>query len=51
MIICFLLALAHGAVVWCLLYFLVIYYQAVKFYGTISTALAAMPDSIAIVGK
>lgn len=50
MIICFLLAMAHGAVVWCLLYFLVIYYEAVKFYGTISTALAAMPESITIVG-
>lgn len=49
MIICFVLAMAHGAVVWCLLYFLVIYYEAVKFYGTISTALAAMPESLTIV--
>lgn len=51
MIICYFLAMAHGSVVWCLLYFLVIYYEAVKFYGTISTALAAMPESITIVGE
>lgn len=51
MIICYLLSCAHGAVVWCLLYFLVIYYESVQFYGTITTALAAMPESLTIVRK
>ncbi|KAH8754373.1 major facilitator superfamily transporter [Diaporthe sp. PMI_573] len=49
MIICFLLGIIHGAVLWCLIYYVVLYYQGVKLYGNISTALALLPETLTIV--
>ncbi|KAI3400703.1 hypothetical protein diail_1912 [Diaporthe ilicicola] len=48
-IICFILGIIHGAVLWCLIYYVVLYYQGVLLYGNISTALALMPETLTIV--
>lgn len=47
----YILGIIHGAVLWCLIYYMVLYYQGVKLYGNTRTALALLPDTLTIVGK
>jgi len=38
----------HGAILWSLLYFLVLYYQACKFYSPITSAVAILPETLTV---
>lgn len=51
MIIGYILGIIHGAVLGCLIYYMVLYYQGVKLYGNISTALALLPETLTTVRK
>ena len=51
MIICYITGVVHGTVLYCLIFYIVIYYEAVKLYSNISTALAVLPESLTIVRK
>ncbi|KAK3329727.1 major facilitator superfamily transporter [Apodospora peruviana] len=44
----YLMTVFHGAVLWSLMYFLVLYYQGVKFYTPIISAVAALPESLTV---
>lgn len=50
-IIGFTLGLIHGAVLWCLIHYVVLYYQGVKLYGKYTTALALLPETLTIIRK
>jgi ABC-type microcin C transport system permease subunit YejE len=38
----------HGAILWSLVYFLTLYYQAVKFYSPIMSAVAVLPETLTV---
>ncbi|KAM7185636.1 putative mfs multidrug transporter protein [Naviculisporaceae sp. PSN 640] len=42
------LALLHGMILWSLLYFLPLYYQGVKFYSPITSAVAVLPQTLTV---
>lgn len=45
MIITYLETILHGIVLWCLLYFLPLYYEAVKGYTPIISGVAILPET------
>jgi hypothetical protein len=48
-IVCqYILTVFHGAIVWSLLYFLVLYYEAVKFYSPVTSAVAILPETLTV---
>ncbi|KAK3939699.1 major facilitator superfamily transporter [Diplogelasinospora grovesii] len=48
MIANYIMTVFHGAILWSLLYFLVLYYQAVKFYSPITSAVAILPETLTV---
>ncbi|ETS76337.1 hypothetical protein PFICI_11724 [Pestalotiopsis fici W106-1] len=44
----FIACLVHGLVLWCLLYYLPIYYEGVKGYSSIQTGVAVLPETMTI---
>ncbi|KAK3693582.1 major facilitator superfamily transporter [Podospora appendiculata] len=48
MIVSYVMVVCHGAILWSLLYFLVLYYQAVKFYSPITSAVAVLPQTLTV---
>ncbi|KAH6672678.1 major facilitator superfamily transporter [Plectosphaerella plurivora] len=49
MIVSYFMTVLHGIVLWSLVYFLTLYYQAVKFYTPVMSAVAALPETLTIV--
>ncbi|KAK4207203.1 putative mfs multidrug transporter protein [Rhypophila decipiens] len=48
MVLTYVLALLHGMILWSLLYFLPLYYQGVKFYAPITSAVALLPQTLTV---
>ena len=45
----FLCTALHGLVVWCLMYYLPLYYQAVRGFSALHSGLAVLPETLTIV--
>ncbi|KEZ42428.1 Major facilitator superfamily transporter [Scedosporium apiospermum] len=41
-------AVLHGAILWSLIYFLILYYQAILFYSPITSAVATLPETLTV---
>ncbi|KAM0278856.1 hypothetical protein ACHAQH_004934 [Verticillium albo-atrum] len=48
MIANYIMTVFHGMILWSLIYFLILYYQGVKFYSPIISALACLPESLTV---
>ncbi|OHE93719.1 major facilitator superfamily transporter [Colletotrichum orchidophilum] len=48
MIANYIMTVFHGMILWSILYFLVLYYQAVKDYSVVVSAVAALPESLTV---
>ncbi|KAI3547978.1 major facilitator superfamily transporter [Colletotrichum abscissum] len=44
----YIMTIFHGMILWSILYFLVLYYQAVKDYSVVVSAVAALPESLTV---
>ncbi|KXH50103.1 major facilitator superfamily transporter [Colletotrichum simmondsii] len=44
----YIMTVFHGMILWSILYFLVLYYQAVKDYSVVVSAVAALPESLTV---
>ncbi|KAK1968005.1 major facilitator superfamily transporter [Colletotrichum sublineola] len=44
----YIMTVFHGMILWSILYFLVLYYQAVKDYSVVISAVAALPESLTV---
>ncbi|KAK1636046.1 major facilitator superfamily transporter [Colletotrichum phormii] len=44
----YIMTVFHGMVLWSILYFLVLYYQAVKDYSVVISAVGALPESLTV---
>ncbi|KKA28700.1 hypothetical protein TD95_003789 [Thielaviopsis punctulata] len=47
-IVAYIHAILHGALLWSILYFLLLYYQGVKFYNPVVSSLAALPETLTV---
>ncbi|KAF6836495.1 major facilitator superfamily transporter [Colletotrichum musicola] len=48
MIINYVMTVFHGMILWSILYFLILYYQAVKSYSLIISAVASLPETLTV---
>ncbi|KAL0935207.1 major facilitator superfamily transporter [Colletotrichum truncatum] len=48
MIANYIMTVFHGMILWTLIYFLVFYYQAVKSYSVVISAVAALPETLTV---
>ncbi|KAF4841074.1 Efflux pump FUS6 [Colletotrichum siamense] len=48
MIANYIMTVFHGMILWSLLYFLILYYQAVKSYSLVVSAVAALPETLTV---
>ncbi|KAK2048224.1 major facilitator superfamily transporter [Colletotrichum somersetense] len=48
MVVNYIMTVFHGMILWSILYFLVLYYQAVKDYSVVISAVAALPESLTV---
>ncbi|ROW07824.1 hypothetical protein VMCG_03376 [Cytospora schulzeri] len=48
MIVSYMMTVFHGMILWSLLYFLVLYYQAVKLFTPVLSAVAALPETLTV---
>ncbi|KAH8899443.1 major facilitator superfamily transporter [Thozetella sp. PMI_491] len=48
MIVSYITTVLHAMVLWSILYFLVLFYQAVKFYTPVVSAVAALPETLTV---
>ncbi|ERS98685.1 Major Facilitator Superfamily protein [Sporothrix schenckii 1099-18] len=48
MLLTYIMTILHGAILWSLLYFLPLYYQAVKGYKPIVSAVAVLPETLTV---
>ncbi|KAF0320167.1 major facilitator superfamily transporter [Colletotrichum asianum] len=44
----YIMTVFHGMILWSLLYFLILYYQAVKSYSLVVSAVAALPETLTV---
>ncbi|KAF3806714.1 Efflux pump FUS6 [Colletotrichum gloeosporioides] len=44
----YIMTVFHGMILWSLLYFLILYYQAVKSYSLVISAVAALPETLTV---
>ncbi|KAL1894783.1 hypothetical protein Cpir12675_003524 [Ceratocystis pirilliformis] len=47
-IVAFIHSIMHGAILWSILYFVMLYYQGVQFYSPITSSLAALPETLTV---
>ncbi|KAL5596797.1 uncharacterized protein BROUX77_006745 [Berkeleyomyces rouxiae] len=47
-IVAFIHSIMHGAILWSILYFVLLYYQGVQFYSPITSSLAALPETLTV---
>ncbi|KAK3319205.1 major facilitator superfamily transporter multidrug resistance [Apodospora peruviana] len=48
LIVTYFMTVLHGMVLWSLLYFLPLYYQGVKFYSPVTSAVALLPQTLTV---
>jgi MFS family permease len=48
MVVSYVMTVFHGIILWSLLYFLVLYYQAVKLYSPVTSAVAVLPETLTV---
>ncbi|KUI57113.1 hypothetical protein VP1G_04445 [Cytospora mali] len=48
MIVVYIMTVFHGMILWSILYFLILYYQAIKLFHPILSAVAALPETVTI---
>jgi hypothetical protein len=51
MLVTYMETILHGIVLWCLLYFLPLYYEAVKGYTPIVSGVAILPETTFVARK
>ncbi|TLD32906.1 hypothetical protein PspLS_01351 [Pyricularia sp. CBS 133598] len=48
MIVNYIMTVFHGAILWSIVFFLLLYYQAVKLYTPVISAVAALPETLTV---
>ncbi|KAJ0115846.1 hypothetical protein J7T55_004015 [Diaporthe amygdali] len=48
MIVSYVMTVFHGMILWSVLYFLILYYQGVKFFSPVISAVAALPETLTV---
>ncbi|KLU88153.1 hypothetical protein MAPG_07140 [Magnaporthiopsis poae ATCC 64411] len=48
MIVNYIMTVFHGAILWSIVFFLLLYYQAIKLYSPVVSAVAALPETLTI---